>query len=102
MEIRSKYRPWLLAVTATVFLVFQIFSTLHAATYGDQHHEHNGDACAIQIVGKAGKDITPPAPMGITRPDFCPSPVDHDDPNTVRVSRPYPHFYGRAPPASFS
>jgi len=102
MEIRSKCRLWLLAATASVFLVFQIFGALHAATYGDQHHEHNGDACAIQMTGKAGKDIAPPVPAAIATADFLPSLVDSDGPSTVRLSRLYPRFYGRAPPASFS
>ena len=102
MKAKSRYRPPVLAAAAAVFLAFQIFGAFHAAAYGDQHHDHNGVACALHIACKAGKDIAPPPSVVTRTPEFSDHPYNGDRTHTVPNQRPYPHFHGRAPPTSFS
>lgn len=102
MEAKSRYRPHVLAAAAAVFLVFQIFGVLHAAAYGDQHHEHDGVACALHIACKSGKDIAPPPTVVLDTLRFTEGQRPEGRRQTIPTERPYPHFHGRAPPHSFS
>lgn len=47
-------RTELFALLALVFLAAQSLATFHAAKYGDDPHDHNGQPCVMSIVSQQG------------------------------------------------
>jgi len=57
----TTYR-WLLGAFIALFFAMQSFSLAHASSYGEEHHEHDGIACAVTIVAAEDIAILPSLP----------------------------------------
>ena len=84
---------WLVGALIALFFGLQSFSIAHATMHGDDHHEHEGVACAVTVIADNHVVVLPPVPVFET--------VIADASETV-----YPDFttalyiapQGRAPP----
>jgi len=63
-EIKKLWLQGVIPVLATLFLLAQFISSVHAATYGDTGHTHDGQPCIIAAVCKKTTDF-----------DIVPSPI---------------------------
>ena len=49
----------------TAFAVSQILLSAHAATYGDGHHDHGGQACVLTLAAPGGEKLLETAAVSL-------------------------------------
>jgi len=54
---------WLVGALIALFFGLQSFSIAHATMHGDDHHEHEGVACAVTVIADNHVIVLPPVPV---------------------------------------
>ncbi len=102
MRRTTKWNFRLTVLYVIVFLMTQWAAVLHAASFNDPYHRHDGHVCSYQILSESGKATSPsPAKTGLPGPavgENFPFPST----GLLTFSASYPPFRGRAPPQPFS
>ena len=64
--VRGDKMTAIFAAVALAFVTAQSFSALHAATYGEGSHDHNGVACVVSAISKSGEKFVDAAVLAFT------------------------------------
>ena len=94
----GRYRAGAFVFVAAFFLFAQFLSTIHAAEYGGEIHQHDGRLCAFHFVSETAKGLSAPASVAVLAPSFAGYVVRNRARQTVGLPVVFSDQYIRGPP----